>query len=147
VLRKLLLVAGLMTALVLSSSGAAEAAYPHGVPAQCVAQPGRFQVLPIPGAHHDVLMATVGMVCTPAWPGVVSQDIEELRYWVSTKTWTLERHQKYVASGQVPAMKVMMWCATPGALMGMRVIVRFWKAGVLVTQQTYAGRTTALCPR
>ena len=141
--RRVLVVFGLVGVL-LAGSGVAEAAGP--LPKGCVLQAGRFQVLPIVGAHHAVQVTTVGVAgCKQA--ALINQSVYVLRWWTSTRTWTVERSWK---SG-VEWMKslpqnVAAACATPGALMGLRVAYTYRISGTVLDTFTYQGRTTALCP-
>ena len=69
-----------------------------------------------------------------------------MRYWVATKTWTVERSRKYEGYMKATALSIPFHCDRPGALMGIRVRDKFWSSGLVIGDVTYGGRTTALCP-
>jgi len=114
-------------------------------PPDCVLQPGRFTVTPV--ASHDIVLATVAVKCSQAY--VIEVKLRSLRYWVSTKTWTVERTGRGLISsgGQAPAYNYAFYCNVAGALMWDTITYKYSIGGVLVGRTVYHGFNTALCPR
>jgi hypothetical protein len=113
-------------------------------PADCVVQPGRFTVTP--GASHVIVLATVAVKCTKAYD--IQVKVRSLRYWVSTKTWTVERtgHALLSTGGLAPAYNYPFACNVAGALMWDTITYKYSLGGVLVGRTVYHGFNKALCP-
>lgn len=127
-------------------------------PLGCKDNPGTNGVSPIVGAHHAVRVSAAGDTCPyiPTTVDTVTSNVQLLRYWVSSKTWTVERQVLYTGTTGAPAVDVAFFCSTPGALMGMRVVDHFYHNGIRIipfgaplafSDVTYNGSSTAICPR
>ena len=116
------------------------------LPAGCVVQPGRVQVLPITGAHNAVRVTTVGVLCdVTSDVASIRQSIVLLRYWVNTGKWTAERTVVVDSGPAGPAVDMAVYCNVPGALMSVRVVDTFYKT-VTSSQMNFPGQTNVLCP-
>jgi hypothetical protein len=152
-MRRLLVLLGVVVALVAPQAAPASALVPippgtpTTVPTACTIQAGRFQVLPAPtGTSHAVRVTTVAIDCDPT-VGIITENVQLLRYWTNTGAWTVERARVSQNPNRAVALDMLFYCNTPGARMALRVEDRFFRSGQMIAVVTYPGRTTAICPR
>ena len=151
---KVLVIAGLLVALMLSTGELAHAAVPTTLPTGCVLKPGQFQVLRLyGGAHNAVRVTTAAVDCSTATRvDAITESIIMSRYEPSTHTWIPERRVNFYVEPTAPpsdrvapAIDMHVYCNVPGARMAMQVIDSFFFLDYLQAQVTYPGRTTDIC--
>jgi hypothetical protein len=145
-----MLVAAVVLGLLLPTTTARAATPSPKPPADCVLAPGRVGVLPIVGGHHAVMVTSLSFTCTTQYG--IREGVTLNRYWVSSRTWTAERKRKVPdvgnVVGSINGWNAPFYCNVAGALMSVTVTYKFFDPVTtkLVSNVTYFGRTTALCP-